>query len=111
MEERLRFPKRINRIIPRVLRGMDIDRKLKNWQAVEKWESVVGQNIARHAHAVSVDSENLLVEVDNPVWQSQLFLMKSEILKKIRKYDVRIKDIRFRISNRPMTRRSDEEKK
>ena len=106
----MRFPKRINRIIPRVLRGMDIDTKLKNWQAVDKWESIVGQNIARHAQAVSVDSENLLVEVDNPVWQSQLFLMKSEILRKIRKYDVSIKDIRFRISSRPMTRRSNEKK-
>lgn len=106
----MRFPKRINRIIPRVLKGMDINGKLKNWKAVEKWESIVGHNIARHAQAVSVDSENLLVEVDNPVWQSQLFLMKSEILQKIRKYDVKIRDIRFRISNRPMTRRSNEKK-
>jgi hypothetical protein len=49
--------------------------------------------------------------VDNPVWQSQLFLMKSDILKKIQKYDVRIKDIKFRISDVPIRRRSNEKKK
>ncbi len=84
---------------------MDIDGKLKNWQVVEKWERIVGSNIARHAKAVSVDSENLYVMVDNPSWQSQLFLMKSDILKKIKKYDVKIKDIKFRMSDVPMRRR------
>lgn len=107
----MKFPERINRIIPRVLKGMDINVKLKNWRAVEKWEDIVGHNIAHHAQAVSVDSENLLVMVDNPVWQSQLFLMKSDILKKIQKYDVRIKDIKFRISDVPIRRRSNEKKK
>lgn len=101
----MKFPERISRIVPRVLRGMDIDRKLKNWQVVEKWERIVGSNIARHAKAVSVDSENLFVMVDNPAWQSQLFLMKADILKKIRKYDVKIKDIKFRISNSEIRRR------
>jgi hypothetical protein len=43
--------------------------------------------------------------VDNPAWQSQLFLMKADILKKIRKYDVKIKDIKFRISDSQTGRR------
>jgi hypothetical protein len=101
----LKFPERISRIVPRVLRGMDINGKLKNWQVVEKWEKIVGSNIARHAKAVSVDSENLFVMVDNPAWQSQLFLMKADILKKMKKYDVKIKDIKFRISDGHMGRR------
>ena len=106
----MKFPERINRIVPRVLRGMDISSKLRNWQVVEKWESVVGQKIARHAKAVSVDSENLYVVVDNPVWQSQLFIMKSRILSKIRDLDVRIKDIKFMISDTTTTRRINEKK-
>jgi predicted nucleic acid-binding Zn ribbon protein len=105
MGERLKFPERISRIIPRVLEVMNIDGTLKNWHVVHEWETIVGSNIARHARAVSVDSENLYVMVDNPVWQSQLFLMKSDILRKIRKYDVRIKDIKFRISDAPLRRR------
>ncbi|KPL13203.1 hypothetical protein AMJ74_05675 [candidate division WOR_3 bacterium SM1_77] len=106
----MKFPERINRIVPRVLKDMDIGGKVRNWQVVDKWEDLVGPKIARHAQAVSVDSENLFVMVDNPVWQSQLFIMKSEILKKIRKLDSRIKDIRFMISDTPMTRRQGEKK-
>jgi predicted nucleic acid-binding Zn ribbon protein len=94
-----------------VLRDMDISGKVKNWQVVEKWESLVGQNIARHAKAVSVDSENLFVMVDNPVWQSQLFMMKSRILDKIRALDVRIRDIKFMISDTPITRRGHEKER
>jgi predicted nucleic acid-binding Zn ribbon protein len=90
---------------------MDIDGKLKNWRVVEKWEKIVGSNIARHAKAVSVDSENLFVMVDNPAWQSQLFLMKADILRKIKKYDVKIKDIKFRMSDYPTGRRLHDKEK
>lgn len=76
---------------------MNIETRMKNWQIVEKWAEIVGKRIARHAKATAVDTNNLFVEVDNPVWQSQLFLMKQTILKKIKKFDVQIKDIIFTI--------------
>ena len=101
----MKFPERISRIVPRVLKDMNISTKVRNWAVVDKWEDIVGSKIARHAQAVSVDAENLYVMVDNPVWQGQLFMMKSEILKKVRKYDVRIKDIRFMISDTTVNRR------
>ncbi len=106
----MKFPERISRIIPRVLKDMNISSKVRNWQVVDKWEDLVGPKIARHAQAVSVDSENLFVMVDNPVWQGQLFMMKSEILKKVRKLDNRIKDIRFMITETSVNRRKREQK-
>jgi hypothetical protein len=106
----LKFPERISRIVPRVLKDMNLSGKVRDWQVVDKWEDLVGPKIARHAQAVSVDSENLFVMVDNPVWQGQLFMMKSEILKKVRKIDVKIKDIRFMISDSPVNRRQREKK-
>ena len=97
----MRFPERINTIIPRVLSGLGINQTMKNWQILEKWAKIVGKRIAEHAKAISVDAENLFVEVDNPVWQSQLFLMKAKIIKKIKEYDANIKDIKFRIAESP----------
>ena len=97
-EVALKFPERINKIIPRVLQGLDIKEKMKNWHIVEKWAEIVGKRIAKHAKATAVDSENLWVEVDNPVWQSQLFLMKEKIIQKIKTYNVNIKDIKFKIA-------------
>lgn len=77
---------------------MGIKERMKNWQVVEKWPEIVGARVAKHATATGVDAENLFVEVDNPVWQSQLFLMKEEIIKKMRTYHCTIKDIKFKIA-------------
>jgi predicted nucleic acid-binding Zn ribbon protein len=95
----LKFPERIDRIIPRVFRDLNMNERMKNWQVVEKWAEIVGRRIAEHTRATGVDSRNLFVEVDNPIWQSQLFLMKETIIKKIKKYSVNIKDIKFHIAS------------
>lgn len=76
---------------------MNIETRMKNWQVVEKWAEIVGKRIAQHTKAISVDTSNLFIEVDNPVWQSQLFLMKNTIIAKLKKYCVNIKDIKFKV--------------
>ena len=93
----MKFPQRINKIMPRVLKEMHIEKKVHNWIIIDKWTEIVGKRIAQHAQAVGVDAENLYVEVDNPMWQSQLFIMKSMIINKCRKYDIELKDIKFSI--------------
>jgi len=95
----LKFPRRIDKIIPKVLRDMNIEQRTKNWQGVEKWAEIVGARISRHAKPTAVDADNLYVDVDSPMWQSQLFLMKGNIISKMQKYGTNIKDIKFRIVN------------
>jgi len=97
-QERLKKPRHISRIMSVLLDDMNIKEKMNNWQVVKKWHDIVGDKIAQHAQAVGVDTENLYVEVDNPTWQGQLFLMKNEILSKCRKHNVFLKDIKFHIS-------------
>ena len=93
----MKFPEKINRIMPRVLKSLQLEEKIKNLGIVEKWPEIVGANIAKHTKATGIDAENLFVTVDNPVWQGQLFLMKEKILEKIKKYGVNIKDIKLAI--------------
>jgi len=106
----LKFPQRINKIVPKVLKEMNIETRTKNWEIVEKWVEIVGKRVAQHAKATAVDTDRLYVEVDNPVWQSQLFLMKKMILEKIRKQNVYIKDISFRVVNHHRKDKRDHEK-
>ena len=80
----MKFPQRINKIIPKVLKDMNIEQRTKNWQVVEKWTEIVGARISEHAQATAVDTDNLYVNVDSPMWQSQLFLMKGTIIRKIK---------------------------
>ena len=93
----MKFPEKIDQIIPRVLKSLQLDDRLKNMIIIEKWPEIVGDKIAQHTRATSIDAENLFVTVDNPVWQGQLFLMKSKIIRKIRGYGVTIKDIKLTI--------------
>jgi hypothetical protein len=97
--DKLKFPERIDKILPRVLRHLDMDGRINNWTAIEKWSEIVGERIAKHAQATHVDTENLFVAVDNPVWQGQLFIMKAQILEKMRTYGITLKDIRFSIQS------------
>lgn len=83
--------------MPRVLKSLELDERIKNHEIVEKWAEIVGEQIARHARAIGVDAENIFVTVDNPIWQGQLFLMKEKIIKKISTYGINIKDIKLSI--------------
>ncbi|HEX7319198.1 MAG TPA: DUF721 domain-containing protein [bacterium] len=94
---KLKFPERIDRIMPRVLKSLELEDRIKNMIILEKWQEIVGEKIAQHTRATSIDSENLFVTVDNPVWQGQLFLMKDKILKKVKEYGISIKDIKLAI--------------
>jgi predicted nucleic acid-binding Zn ribbon protein len=86
--------------MPRVLASLHVETKMKNMQIIEKWPDIVGAKIAQHTRATAADADNLFVEVDNPVWQSQLFLMKNEILQRIKKYGVTIRDIKLCIKKK-----------
>lgn len=48
--------------------------------AVASWPAAVGKKIAAHTRAVSVVRGKLLVEVDDYVWQSQLWSLRCQIV-------------------------------
>lgn len=93
----MKFPERISQILPRVLAPLNSEQRLKNSRAIAIWPQIVGARIAAHTQAVSTDLDTLYVTVDNPVWQGQLFLMKAQLLEKIKAHGVCFKDIKFTI--------------
>jgi predicted nucleic acid-binding Zn ribbon protein len=64
------------------------------------WPSAVGRRIAVHASAKSVVRGRLIVEVDDAVWQKQLFHLRVQILAKLRETvdESIVNDIEFRIA-------------
>jgi len=47
------------------------------------WSTAVGPRIARHATAKALVRGNLVVEVEDAVWQKQLFYLRHQILPKL----------------------------
>jgi len=76
-------PQEIGKIISKILKNSGIEKGMKERQAVLIWERVVGKEIALHAKAVKAEDSNLMVRVTNPVWRSEILLMKGRILEEL----------------------------
>jgi predicted nucleic acid-binding Zn ribbon protein len=76
---------------------LGIRKKLAEYEAVLRWESLVGEHVARAASAVRIANGVLVVKVRTSSWRNELSLRKAEIIKTINTgigRDV-VKDIRF----------------
>ena len=52
--------------------------------ALSAWPAAVGKRLAARTRAVSLVRNNLIVEVEDAVWQQQLFQLRGPILQKLR---------------------------
>ncbi|OFZ22030.1 MAG: hypothetical protein A2X94_16400 [Bdellovibrionales bacterium GWB1_55_8] len=60
-----------------------LSKRIKEAEALSRWEIAVGPQIAKHARAVRVHDSCLWVEVDHPIWRSELHHRKRQILEKL----------------------------
>jgi predicted nucleic acid-binding Zn ribbon protein len=91
-------PVHLGAAIDEMLKNLGIGGKVKEYEVVEVWASVVGERIAQLTHVESVDQGTVIVRVSAAPWRTELMFRKKEIIEKIRTVmhsDV-IKDIRFR---------------
>jgi predicted nucleic acid-binding Zn ribbon protein len=92
----------LQRILKKVLKECNLPaHNVDAYKVFHLWEEIVGEGLANHATPVRIDDRILYVEVDDPVWLTQVRYMKLDILAKI---SVRIKkgifkDIRFFLKN------------
>jgi len=64
------------------------------------WPQAVGKKIACHTAAVSLIRNRLVVEVEDAVWQRQLFTLRGQILARIEQVMGRfmVEELEFRIA-------------
>lgn len=60
-----------------------LTQRLREGEAVSRWEDAVGAQIAKHARAIRVQDGVLWVEVDHPVWRAELHHRKRQLLDKM----------------------------
>jgi predicted nucleic acid-binding Zn ribbon protein len=49
-----------------------------------RWDDAVGEQIAAHVQPVKLDGGTLVVEVDDPVWATQVKFLASTIIERLR---------------------------
>ncbi len=70
----------------------------KKYEAITKWEEIVGPKVATVTIPERVSHGNLIVKVTSSVWKYELTMRKQEILQKIHQVtgSLEIKDIQWK---------------
>jgi predicted nucleic acid-binding Zn ribbon protein len=74
--------------------------------AVAAWSAAVGERLAARTNAVTLVRTRLVIEVEDAVWQKQLFQLRAQILPKIRAVigpDI-VEELEFRVVPRVQRR-------
>ena len=87
----------IKQTIENVLKDYDIKVDVDAYRIFQLWDDIVGDKTARHTKPARVGDGILYIEVDDPLWLTQLRYMKIDILEKIDRTIKKgaLKDIRF----------------
>ncbi len=85
-------------VVPALLRELGLETPLNEARAVNAWEMIVGERVAKATGNVKIYNRVMFVEVASPALRNNLFMQRSVLVKKINDYvkaDV-ISDIRFK---------------
>ena len=92
------YPKPVSMAISDFTSQLGITKKLRQYNVLTSWESIVGEQIAKVTTAQRVENGVLYIGVANAPWRAELTMRKREIMQKIHAAVDKnaIKDIRFR---------------
>jgi predicted nucleic acid-binding Zn ribbon protein len=97
MIRRAKHPERIDKVLVRTLKGLKIDRRIKEETVILNWAKVVGERIAAQTQPLRVRDSILFVKVQSASWRNELVFLRANIIKELNqsvKANV-IKDIVF----------------
>ena len=89
--------KAISVAIQELAQNFGIDKKLQQYEAVTRWASIVGPQIAKETEPQKIEKGLLLVRVRTGVWRNELTMRKQEIIARLNReigIDA-VKDIKF----------------
>ena len=92
-----RGPKSLGDALQGLVKDLGLGAKLREYDAVLRWEEAVGPHIAKVATAAQIQRGVLIVRVTNATWRYELTMRKADLIGKINAVigDAVVKDIRF----------------
>ena len=77
-------PERLGALVPRVLRDLGLQESARALRLAERWETLVGAEVARHSRPTGMRAGVLEVTVDSSAWCQQLQMRRPELLASLR---------------------------
>ena len=87
----------VGALLPQALARLGLLGAWERWRVVEEWPSIAGEALGRHARAVRVEGDTLVVEARHPAVVFELSHRKGELLARIhaRPFGGAIRDVRL----------------
>jgi predicted nucleic acid-binding Zn ribbon protein len=73
----------LKKVLESVLKENNFEEEIETYKIFSVWEEIAGSQVAAHARPVRINQGTLYIEVDDPLWLTQLRYMKLDILRKI----------------------------
>ncbi|MFC1527114.1 DciA family protein [Candidatus Neomarinimicrobiota bacterium] len=83
--------------IDSMLRKFGIDNAITQNNALNIWNEIVGETVAKNTEPDRVEHGVIIIKVSSPTWRQELYFQKKEIIQKINNKIGKsvIRDIRF----------------
>jgi predicted nucleic acid-binding Zn ribbon protein len=78
-------PRTIGEVLGELLHQYGLMERVKEFDAVNCWVEVAGEQIASHTKARDVRDGALIIEVENSAWRNELYYLKAELIEQINK--------------------------
>ncbi|MFN0150102.1 MAG: DUF721 domain-containing protein [bacterium] len=87
----------VGQVMPRLLRRLKLDGRIRENMGVLGWREAVGETVARRTETLAIRRGTLWVAVESSVWLNELSARRKEILDKLAAHAGHgtIRDVRF----------------
>lgn len=87
----------VGQVMPRLLRRLKLDGRIREHQGVIGWREAVGETVARRTETLAIRRGTLWVAVESSAWLQELSARRKEILDRLAVHAGRgtIRDVRF----------------
>ncbi len=76
-------PSQFSEGIGSVLRELGLGPRMKQYEVLELWKEVVGEQIAGVTEAEHISGGKLFVRVARPTWRNELVYLKKDLIEKL----------------------------
>lgn len=91
--------KEIGQLIDELVKSRKWEKNFALEKLKQDWAQIVGRNIANHTAPKFIKAKRLFIEVDSPIWSTQLNYLKNQVMDTINGYykETMVKEIFFNI--------------
>jgi predicted nucleic acid-binding Zn ribbon protein len=75
--------RQISESIGKVIRELGLGKQIRQYEVLELWSGIVGEQIASVTEAERIVGGKLFVRVSRPTWRNELVYLRKELIAKI----------------------------